>query len=89
MFDSVGPSSSHKKARSDKSSISLSSPIWVPSSPEGTPAPNSSFVPPAPPLVKKHVENFNKVEKELYFNSKAVLRGRVIHYEVCTYPVVA
>lgn len=79
MFDSTGPSFDCKKAHSNKSSISLSFPVQVSFSPEGTPAPYSSSVPPAPLKVKKHMENFNKVRKELYFSSKAMLRGRVIH----------
>lgn len=89
MFDFASPSSSRKKAHSRKSSISPSSPVQVSYSPNGTLAVGSSFISPAPPKVKKHVMNFNKVGKELYFISKVVLRGRVIHPKVCTYPVVA
>lgn len=89
MFNLAGPSSSHKKAHSGKSSLSQLSPIQVSSSLEGRPAPSSPSVSPAPPRGKKHVENFNQVRKKLYFSSKAVLRSRVLYPEVSTYLVVA
>lgn len=89
MIDYAGPSSGRKKAYPGKSATSSSSPVRVTSSPDGALVPTSPSAPPTPFCVKKYVENFNKLGKEIYFVSKGVLRGRFIYPEVRTYLVVA
>lgn len=89
VVDSVSPFSGWKKACPGKSATSPSSPVRVSSFPEGNPTPGSPFAFPSPSRVKKHVKNFNKMGKKIYFGSKGVLKRWVIHPEVCNYPVVS
>lgn len=63
-------------------------PIHLDFSTEGTPEP--IFVAPPPDLSKmnKYLEKFLAMGKDIYFESKATLRGRVIHPNVRDFSLV-
>lgn len=81
MLDSSTLSSNRKRVYLGKAVTSSSSTICVPSSPDDAPEPASTHG-------KKYIENFNKLDKEVYFRSKGVLKGQVIHPEVREYTLI-
>lgn len=74
MLDAPTPSSSGKKVHLGKAATSPSSLICVTSYLDDTSAPTSSSILPASTRGKKHIENINKVGKEVYFGSRGYLK---------------